>query len=236
MTDAEFEDMVRSALLEATRREYAHILEADDLPAPDYSPRFLRWQEKFLADPFGYVKRKARPLWKKVGRAAACLLVAAGVAFGGVLVFSPQARAWVAQVIAEWRETHTKFTFTGEPRPGADVGVWRPSYVPDGFEEIDRLDLERVGYIVYEDSDGVSIRFTYRLLNGSGSFSNDNEHSDYYQTTINGNPADLFISTQAGKRSFLIWSDEDVGTAYKLSSEIDYNELITMAESVEKIN
>lgn len=236
MTDVEFRELVRSALLEATRREYAYILEAENLPHPDFSPRYLRERARLLADPFGYARRRARPLWKRAVRTAACILLCAGIAFGGLMAFSPEARAWVAQIVAEWRETHTEYTFTGAPEPGADVGVWRPGYVPEGFEEIERLDLERVGYIVYENADGLNIRFTYRLMSSSGSFSNDNEHSDYYQITVGGNPADLYVSTQADKRSYLIWTDEDLGMAYKLSSEVDYKELITMAESVKKIN
>ena len=63
------------------------------------------------------------------------------------MAFSPQARAWVVQMIAEWRETRTKYTFTGEPRPDAGVGVWRPGYVPEGFEEIERLDTPGLGYV-----------------------------------------------------------------------------------------
>jgi len=53
MSDAEFDTMLRSALLEAVRQDWAHILENDHLPEPQFSSRFLRWERKFLADPFG---------------------------------------------------------------------------------------------------------------------------------------------------------------------------------------
>jgi len=235
MSDAEFDTMLRSALLEAVRQDWAHILENDHLPEPQFSSRFLRWERKVLADPFGYARRRARPLWKRAVRTAACILLCAGIAFGGLMAFSPQARAWVVQMIAEWRETHTKYTFTGEPRPDAGVGVWRPSYVPEGFEETDSLSWEQVGYVTYQAEDGRWIDFTYMLMDGHGGFSNDNEHSDYCQITIKDYPADLYISNTQGKSSHLIWVAEDLQIAYALSSQINYQELISMAESVEKI-
>ena len=235
MTDVEFRGLVRSALLEATRREYAYILEAEDLPDPDFSPRYLRERARLLADPFGYARRRARPLWKRAVRTAACILLCAGIAFGGLMAFSPEARAWVAQIVAEWRETHTEYTFTGAPEPGADVGVWRPGYVPEGFEEIERLDTPGLGYVAYEDKDGVRLYFTYALMDQGSEFSNDNEHSKYMATTIESLPADLFIADEPGEFSYLIWADEDLEIAYKLSSAINDKELITIAESIEKL-
>ncbi len=71
MSDAEFDTMLCSALLEAVRQDWAHILENDHLPEPHFSSRFLRWERKFLADPFVYARHRARPLWKKAVRAAA---------------------------------------------------------------------------------------------------------------------------------------------------------------------
>ena len=235
MSDAEFDTMLCSALLEAVRQDWAHILENDHLPAPHFSSRFLRWERKFLADPFVYARHRARPLWKKAVRAVACILLCAGIAFGGLMAFSPQARAWVVQMIAEWRETHTKYTFTGEPRPDTGVGVWRPGYVPEGFEEIERLDTPGLGYVAYENKDGVRLYFTYALMDQGSEFSNDNEHSKYMATTIESLPADLFIADEPGEFSYLIWADGDLEISYKLSSAINDKELITIAESIEKL-
>ena len=98
---------------------------------------------------------------------------------------------------------------------------------------MDDFDL---GHVRYENSYSMTIYFTYTLVGQGGRFSNDNEHSDYYQITIGDSDADLFVSNEEGKSSYLIWVDEDLGVAYKLSSEVDQEELIAMAESVKKIN
>ena len=234
MTDAEFDVLLRRALLETTRREYAHILEADDLPLPAFSRRYLRQREKFLADPFGWAKRKTRHLWKKVMRAAACLLLAAGIAFGGLMVFSPEARAWVARVFTEWRETHTKYTFTGDLQPEADVGVWRPSYVPEGFEECNRLDTPGMGYVSYRNAEGIYIHLTYALLDQGTEFSIDNEHSDYSEAIVGSCPAELFTAKEMGKSSHLIWQNESGNVAFHLSSQLAPSTLIRIAENLGK--
>lgn len=236
MTDVEFRELVRSALLEATRREYAYILEAENLPHPDFSPRYLRERARLLADPFGYARRRARPLWKKAVRTAACILLCAGIAFGGLMAFSPEARAWVAQIVAEWRETHTEYTFTGAPEPGADVGVWRPGYVPEGFEEVLQIQESNFGHILYENQGGENIRFFYASMEQGINFSMDNEHSEYVQTSVHDCPAELYISNTEGESNHLLWYNENKKTVYQLSSQLDYQELITMAESIKKIN
>lgn len=236
MTDVEFRELVRSALLEATRREYAYILEAENLPHPDFSPRYLRERARLLADPFGYARRRARPLWKKAVRTAACILLCAGIAFGGLMAFSPEARAWVAQIVAEWRETHTEYTFTGAPEPGADVGVWRPGYVPEGFEEVLQIQESNFGHILYENQGGENIRFFYASMEQGINFSMDNEHSKYVQTSVHDCPAELYISNTEGESNHLLWYNENKKTVYQLSSQLDYQELITMAESIKKIN
>ena len=64
MSDAEFDTMLRSALLEAVRQDWAHILENDHLPEPQFSSRFLRWERKVLADPFGYARPEPVPSGK----------------------------------------------------------------------------------------------------------------------------------------------------------------------------
>ena len=236
MTDVEFRELVRSALLEATRREYAYILEAENLPHPDFSPRYLRERARLLADPFGYARRRARPLWKKAVRTAACILLCAGIAFGGLMAFSPEARAWVAQIVAEWRETHTEYTFTGAPEPGADVGVWRPGYVPEGFEEVLQIQESNFGHILCENQGGENIRFFYASMEQGINFSMDNEHSKYVQTSVHDCPAELYISNTEGESNHLLWYNENKKTVYQLSSQLDYQELITMAESIKKIN
>lgn len=236
MNDTEFDRMLRNALLDAVKQDWDFILEGDSPPPPAFSARYCRTRAKLLSDPFGYVKRKKRPLWKKVLQAAACFVLIAGITFGGLMAFNPEARAWFVRVIAEWKDTYTRYTFIKEATKTTDVGVWRPQYVPEGFVETDSLALESVGYVVYTKPNETFINFSYMLIESTGHFSNDNQYNDYYQVTVGDTPADLYVSNTEGKPSYLIWLDAEQGIEYQLTSTIDVQELISIAESIQKMD
>lgn len=106
-----------------------------------------------LDQPFAYYKRTTRSAWRKLLRAAACVLLTASLAFGALMAASPSARAWVQEVLTQWLETHTWFIFTANPNAGTETGEWKTGYLPEGF----RLESERpmsvmtkVTYINYE--------------------------------------------------------------------------------------
>ena len=65
------EQMLRRALMEASLERFRDVLEGADRDW-NWSPRYLRSRTRLLADPFGWAKRMARPVWKRAVRAAAC--------------------------------------------------------------------------------------------------------------------------------------------------------------------
>ena len=58
------EQMLRRALMEASLERFRDVLEGADRDW-DWSPRYLRSRTRLLADPFGWAKRMARPVWKR---------------------------------------------------------------------------------------------------------------------------------------------------------------------------
>ncbi len=228
MTEHEFEALVRQALLKSAEQDCERLLCA----VPDFSPslRYLAWEKKLLANPFGYAKKQTRPLWKKVLRAAACVVLAVGISVGGLLAVSPDARAWVQQIFAEWFDTHARFTFSGNA--GQEAGAWKTSYLPEGFQLVKEEGITMKN-MVYENTEGRRIYFTYAPANESTMFSTDSEHQDYTPITVNGSPAHLLAAKESGETSFLLWVNED-GIAFELMSSIDSEELIRIAERVQK--
>ena len=77
----------RQALLEAGWQENRTAWEGTEEPA--FSPQYLRWRTRLLADPFGWGKKQLRPLWAKALRTAACILLAASVTLGSLMAVSP---------------------------------------------------------------------------------------------------------------------------------------------------
>ena len=231
LTESEFDALLRRALLDVIHEDYADILEGEP-DVPPHTEKYLRRKRKLLADPFGYVRRLARPVWKKTLRMVACILLVLATLFGTVMAVSPSARAWVVERIVYWTENFTKVSFTSY-HPTKVSPDWRPSYIPAGFEETDSnwdesLNLLQVTYKSTTDS---TIFLTCQPASQGNTFNVDNEHSDYYPLEINGHTADLFISDTPGFPNRLLWSNTEETVAYMLTSTISYDELLSIARS-----
>ena len=75
------EQMLRRALMEANLERFRDVLEGADRDF-GWSPRYLRQRMRLLADPFGWAKRMARPVWRRAARTAACVALACLVTLG----------------------------------------------------------------------------------------------------------------------------------------------------------
>lgn len=233
MNAYEWDGLLRSALLEAQRLDWAEQLEGEP-PEPEFSPGYRRRRERLLRDPFAYGKRRARPLWRRALKTAACLLLAAGIALGGLLAASPTVRAWFWKMILESSEEFSRFTLAGEEFDFVNASCYRPAYVPEGFEIVDEWEEAEGITITYMDTGGQKIVYDSVPLAAQFAFVVDNEHSDSREITFNGLEATLMISNAEGWPNYVIWANGDSKTAYCLMSTIEYEELILMAESVEK--
>ena len=229
---AAFDSLLREALLEANRRDWAAL---PDAPW-ETSERFQRSMRKLLASPFGYAHRAARPVWKKAliraGQIAACLLLVGSV----TLAVSPAARAWVERLVVEWFDVNTNFRFYGSEEE-ASTAAWRCAYVPEGYQEAEVNDSLGAGYgtIWYRNEMGDEFVLDYMPAADGNFFNADNEHSDYLELELNGCPAYLLRSNTADWPSFLIWTDKSETVAFQLMGELEAEELLRIAEGVEPL-
>ena len=229
----EFDDLLRSALLEAQSEAWNSTIEIG--PELNWTPTRQKTMDRLYRDPFGYGKRRVRPLWRRaMGRAAqiaACLLLAGALTFA----FSPEARAWGIRLLRQWFPTYTDYIFAPGERGGA--AIWRPTYLPEGYTLTDAFEVVLgVGDLTYLDENGDRLYFSYQAALIGAGFSIDNEHSDLTTAQVNGSSADLYISNTEGWPHHLIWSTPDEQAAFHLMAyDLSTEELIRMAESVEII-
>lgn len=233
MTDVELDALICRALKANLRAEFPGVFNsAAQFPWPQTSPRYQRWERKLLADPAGFVRRQCRPVWQKALRMAACLILCAALALVAVMAASPTARAWVVDRVVTWMETYTQFRFYGQNAQGVTAD-WRPAYIPEGFEETDVIWEENAHYlnITYKNGLGTIIILVSMPAEQSGSFTVDNEHSNYQEIEIIGRSASLFTSNTQGYPSYLLWTSTDGTAAFSLASTLPPDELIAIAES-----
>ena len=127
------ERMLRHALMEANLERFRGVLDAAE--EPDWSHRYLRNRTRLLADPFGWAKRMARPVWKRAARTAACVLLACLVTLGGLMAVSPAVRAavlgWFCLLYTSPRRRPPAAGPTGCPRPHpGSPSAWRTAPAP----------------------------------------------------------------------------------------------------------
>ena len=220
---------LRELLLRANLPEALDLPEALE-PVPDALEERMA---SFLARPFAAGRRK-KPLWARVLRTAAGLLLVLSLTAGAVLWASPAARVWAAELarmLMVWTDVSADFLFHGGDGAETDLSCWRPTWLPEGYEEVEVWDPGGVYKITYENAEGQSL--TLRCISpNTSAVSMDNEHSDYSEITINGSKAYLLVSNAEGWQSSLIWTNEENSVMFILRGYISAEDLIRMAESV----
>ena len=97
VTDRALDELARRVILDAARQEYGSLLA--ELPEHDFSPEFERKMRRLA-------RRADHPVRYRAVKAAACLLLAALVGGGSLLVLVPEARAafvgWMRDVYQTW--------------------------------------------------------------------------------------------------------------------------------------
>lgn len=128
-----FDAFLRGALIEANLVQYQSVLENADSTEPDFSPRYRRERTRLLSDPVGWVRRRGRPLWKRVMRNVACILLACSLALGGLMAVSPTVRAAVLNWLREITGNIITYYSAGQTEEETLPYHWRITWLPEGW-------------------------------------------------------------------------------------------------------
>lgn len=204
--------------------------ELNSLPPDEELAKFYTFSPEHEARMQRLFSREARKKrvhtavrWSR--RAAAVIVIAAAVLFAA-LMFVPQVRAEVSRTITEWYSQFVRFTSNA---PDTKKTNLEPKYIPEGFNEILRDDLEMISAVIYENKEGLLIVFQSSLE--SGSLSLDNENSIYDTQKIDGVEYHVFTTTVEDGENHLVWAID--GQRYLVSSVLPIDVLFAIAMSIE---
>ena len=216
------DEMLRQAAPLARDAMLASLPEPEDCPA-DCSPRLRRRLDRML-------RRQRHPaLYRTVGQIAACFL-AVLVLGGGWLAADQEARASFFQWTRQVYETQIVYRFAGE---GAEHGVYRVGWVPEGYTETVVHDDPNLSMILYTNMDGKNLGFQYGpMQEGSGIAVTDTDQAVVKQVEINGIPGEFYLSTDPTLSNSLIWLDETSGMCFSIGGFLDESDILHMAESI----
>lgn len=237
MAEKSFDALLRQALLDANWREWQPLWEGAE--EPEFSSDYRRWRLRLLSDPFGWVKKRLRPLWARVLRTAACLLLASAVALGSLMAVSPTVRAAVLSWLRSFGTGWVDYIGTEETQEHDSPPAWRPTCLPEGFS-LNNLTADEDNSSCtwsYRDGQGRTLSlkcFWPQEMQTGVAYGMDVDIEDLLtQVTIWGRPADLY---QHGESITIIWQSED-GLLFRLSGRrMEVSDLEQVAESVAEID
>lgn len=222
------EEMLRQAAQEVTEEWLRRIPEEPHT----FSRRFRRRMRPLLANPVGYVRSAARPLWRKVLRAAACVVLACALALGTLRAVSPETYAAVVRWVAEWYETYVVYYFRGAPEE-EELPLYAITALPEGYEEVGEP-LEIPGYreIYYQNNQGQEIYFICeQMIQGSAHKILLNDMLEK-EVTIGDCLGRLYLSQNPDQSNVVTWTDEENGLLFSIDAFAEESVLLHMAESV----
>lgn len=158
----QFDEMLRRGLMEANLAQYETVLERLPEWEPDFSSMYRRERMRLLADPWGWVRRRERPLWRQIARNVACVLLACTVAFGALMAVSPTVRAAVMSWLREFggnSVTYSTNPYLSDPAPeDASLQDWQITWLPEGYTLWDFYttpDLSKWAFLSVETGDSL---------------------------------------------------------------------------------
>ena len=184
-----------------------------------------------LKNPLSWAKKRSWPLWEMVLRRVAVAVLVITISFGGVMAFSPTARAAVIQWVVEWYETHIVYRHFGEMLDG-EMPHYDISGLGNDYMETGRIVSDQAVSVLYENEQGGIVCFDYNYLqdNSIGIF--DPNENQVIEVTINQADGLLFVPDDPEAMLTITWIDEHANMQFTIIGNLDEKEIIRIAESI----
>lgn len=213
--------MVRCSMLETLPQEIeGHFSKEFDLKIADLKNDHKK-------------REKQRKLRKRLAAIAAAFFVAMTM----LLSFNTEVRAAVVTWFKEIFDTRIVYWFSGEK---ADtLPVFEITGLPEDYECIyDEATSNSHNYLYQkEDSviDGFSFRYSFIQSDAPLWVTFPDEEFTVKQVNINGCPGDLYVSMDPSESHALVWIDETNGVVFTITSFLDPDVMLHIAETVKLV-
>ena len=223
INDKIFDALFRQAVIESVEREVMELPPEAELSDVTFSQRHERRMEKLFASSLR--KNRIVTALKFARRAAAVILIVATLLFGALMT-SQEVRATVVNTIVQWFEQFALFQSEQVDEPTA---IMLPSYVPEGFVEVERVEMEHSIFILFENEHNDMIFFIAQPV--AGLLAVDHEQRGYELMVVNGFNFHVFSSAEYRYENTIIW--EYSGNRYSIFTSISMDIAIKIALSIQ---
>lgn len=229
MTDHELDLVIQRILIDAQKADEEQVV-GEDIP---FNPS-VRYQHNMRAmykNPKKWLRSRERPVWKNVMRRVAMILLAVSIGFGGLMASVPSVRAAVIRWVTEWYETHIVYRYSGDD-VFSESNEYEITALPDGFSEVERINLSNIVLINYADDEGNVISFDYCVMHQGSAASFETENATVVDITVNGMVGQFFETESSEEFNTITWVDGRNSIQFSISGCFDKEDLLHMAMSV----
>lgn len=229
MTEPELDILMSKVLMDSIKLESESTEEQPASFVASY--RHQGQIRAMLKNPLSWAKKRSWPLWEMVLRRVAVAVLVITISFGGVMAFSPTARAAVIQWVVEWYETHIVYRHFGEMLDG-EMPHYDISGLGNDYMETGRIVSDQAVSVLYENEQGGIVCFDYNYLqdNSIGIF--DPNENQVIEVTINQADGLLFVPDDPEAMLTITWIDEHANMQFTIIGNLDEKEIIRIAESI----
>lgn len=173
-------------------------------------------------------------LFRQARQQAIAALLALVVGFGCLMTFNTEVRAAVVSWFKEMYETYVVYHFPGEsPEVLPDLEF---TWLPEGMELVDKYEeadyFHQAVYLYPENTEmGFVIDWS---LQGYGEWTFWYPEQGYHtqEVNINGYSGELVMPESSERDYYLIWVDEEWGVVLMISSPLDIEVIVHIAEGI----
>lgn len=194
-----------------------------------FSPRFERKMKKLL---WRAKHEKFYTMVKKVSCVLAAILVGSGIVIASSETVQGFIKEWLKEKSGNWM-----VYFTTEDREyEEELPSYRLTALPEHYKEVERSRTDVGEYIVYDyegSKNYITLNYT-RQYTGTELYL-DPEESTITQIQVGDYIAECYHTEDIDDQDTLIWIDEACHLMFEVSGPGTLEELVKLAESMEKI-
>lgn len=203
------------------------------LPAPEscghrFSPAFLQKMQVLIGGARRAEKRRA------FFRQVAAVFLAAVVGVSTWLAVDTEARAAVIRWVREVYEDYVEYRFfrsDDDTSDEVDLSAYAPTWLPDGYREVDRFVNQDQMFIHYEDAAGDAFYFS-AMRTDIGAVDQIYDVDEGAEVTVAGNYGMFYRANKEDDTDELIWVDEEERIVFGVSSYLPQDVILHIAESI----
>ena len=230
------EALLRYALLEAQERQADRAVAAYiPIPGEEETLRARVMSALGRGGAWRDAMRLAKAALPRIGKALAVLLIIFAIGMPAAIATVQPVRARVMELIFEIEREYTRVSLRERPGAGVEVpaewgGEYYPSYIPEGYEVDEVVNMTGNKYVLYTSQKEREERFRFSEMGEDSVSGIDTENARIKYIVVNGNPG---LIAEKDERTVVSWAEFD--RYFVVSGNLSGEAAIQIADSVVRI-